>query len=797
MTAEKLLRHAQARIWWAMMIHSLSIIGFQVLLMRILEFTQWHHFAVLIIGLALLGFGVSGTFLSLFKSFVLKHALWIIPCSMVISSLFMMVALWWSQCSIFQFDSLLVFYSFKEFSRFCSFVFLHVIPFFFAATAVGALFAAHQQNVSILYSANLFGSGIGGVLALLSLSFVMPEQALVIMASFSFPAALLLVPHRWIIRGLFLVLFYLGLVVHWVVHPPISSVSTYKTLSKVLLLPDAKVVYRRSGIASSVHIVTSSYLRNAPGLSLYYQDSVPVQPLLLVNGNYSGFIPVGRESKLEVLDFTTQKLPYLFESGKKVLVVSGSSGMLVGHALHHGASSVVVFETNPDVIEALACWNPVNYPSIYKQGRVHLVSSTARSFLAVNRDSFDLVVLPSIGSFGGNSGLDALSENYSMTKEALHLFWNSLNHDGCLSVTVFMDYPPRAVLRTLDSFVQMLFDHGCLNVGNHLAAIRSWNDVTFLVSKTPFSDRQMASMDDFCLEMGFQSLLPIQPKDDTTVVHDSADSLLVAMTEAVLKRNRQEIDGYLFDISCLEDNRPYFSKYIKLSKLSSLLKIYPWHEIPYLEMGYVLLWSTVLVMLLLSTLFILIPVLGLRGYGGKTGVFFYFGSIGIGFMFLEIIMIQYFNHLFHQPLLSVTLVLGVLLMGSGMGSWFSSRLPSFGFYHRTVLMLLTGIIICYAFFLPGLLKLFLSYPFVIKVFICFVVVGLPSFFMGMPFPLALGSFRIRNLVPWAWGINGFFSVIATPVAFILAIECGFRMVLMVAGLFYFLAFCAVKLFYKQ
>ena len=78
-----------------------------------------------------------------------------------------------------------------------------------------------------------------------------------------------------------------------------------------------------------------------------------------------------------------------------------------------------------------------------------------------------------------------------------------------------------------------------------------------------------------------------------------------------------------------------------------------------------------------------------------------------------------------------------------------------------------------------------------------MVVGLPSFFMGMPFPLALGSFRIRNLVPWAWGINGFFSVIATPVAFILAIECGFRMVLMVAGLFYFLAFCAVKLFYKQ
>ena len=66
----------------------------------------------------------------------------------------------------------------------------------------------------------------------------------------------------------------------------------------------------------------------------------------------------------------------------------------------------------------------------------------------------------------------------------------------------------------------------------------------------------------------------------------------------------------------------------------------------------------------------------------------------------------------------------------------------------------------------------------------------------MPFPLALGSYRISNLVPWAWGVNGFFSVIATPLALIMAIEYGFRLVLIVAGLFYFLAFLAVRQFYK-
>ncbi len=44
---------------------SASALAYEVLLMRLFSIIQWHHFAYMIISLALLGYGVSGVFLAL------------------------------------------------------------------------------------------------------------------------------------------------------------------------------------------------------------------------------------------------------------------------------------------------------------------------------------------------------------------------------------------------------------------------------------------------------------------------------------------------------------------------------------------------------------------------------------------------------------------------------------------------------------------------------------------------------------------------------------------------------------
>jgi hypothetical protein len=57
----------------------------------------------------------------------------------------------------------------------------------------------------------------------------------------------------------------------------------------------------------------------------------------------------------------------------------------------------------------------------------------------------------------------------------------------------------------------------------------------------------------------------------------------------------------------------------------------------------------------------------------------------------------------------------------------------------------------------------------------------------MPFPLGLGTAGTGGFLPWAWGLNGAFSVLATPLANLIAREAGFSRVLLCAAILYGIA----------
>ncbi len=54
---------------------SAGVIAFEVLLLRLYAIGQWHHFAYMIISIALLGYGASGTFLALARGWLLGRFL--------------------------------------------------------------------------------------------------------------------------------------------------------------------------------------------------------------------------------------------------------------------------------------------------------------------------------------------------------------------------------------------------------------------------------------------------------------------------------------------------------------------------------------------------------------------------------------------------------------------------------------------------------------------------------------------------------------------------------------------------
>src|SRR5882762_10489231 len=52
---------------------SAGLLAYEVLLTRLFAIIQWHHFAYMVISIALLGYGVSGTFLAFARDRLRRH----------------------------------------------------------------------------------------------------------------------------------------------------------------------------------------------------------------------------------------------------------------------------------------------------------------------------------------------------------------------------------------------------------------------------------------------------------------------------------------------------------------------------------------------------------------------------------------------------------------------------------------------------------------------------------------------------------------------------------------------------
>ena len=164
-------------------------------------------------------------------------------------------------------------------------------------------------------------------------------------------------------------------------------------------------------------------------------------------------------------------------------------------------------------------------------------------------------------------------------------------------------------------------------------------------------------------------------------------------------------------------------------------------------------------------------------------------------MFLEIIWIKYFVRFLGHPIYAVATVISIMLVSSGLGSLYSSKLD---LKERNLIRLtglITGLILVYAIGLGFLLSHTEGWSIEAKIFITLLSIGLPAFFMGMPFPMGLQLVdkKQKKQVPWAWGINGCVSVISTSLATVIAVEFGFTSVLLLAAGAYAIALFSIFL----
>ena len=776
---------------------SAAALGYEVLLTRLFSIIQWHHFAYMIISVALLGYGAAGATVTLLQDRLVArmHQVFIVCAALfgvsAIASFLLAERL--------PFNALAFFWDSRQAGYLLVLYLLLLIPFYFAAIAICTAFTRYAREAPRLYSFDILGAAAGSLGVIGVLFLFHPMTALKIIGAMGIAAALL--ARFGAGRGIDAATMTLLALVVGIIALPASRLalvaSEYKDLSQTLQARGAKIVAERSSPLGIVTVVSSEAVpfRYAPGLSLNAPSGPPAQLGIFTDGN--GFSAIDRfegdRTAIAYLDWLPSALPYHLLTKPSVLVLGSGSGGDVLQAWYHGASRITAVELNPQ-LAALVERDFAHFSGRpYALPGVSLHVGEARGFVAATDAHYDLIQVALLDALGASSaGLYALSESYLYTVEALQLYLRHLAPGGYLAITRWITLPPRDTLKLFAAAVTALERSGVKDPGARLALIRGMRTATLLVKNGPFGAKEIDALKAFCRERAFDTAyFPGLGAGEDERFNRLDRPYFGEATRALLAPGRDDwIDRYKFMIAPATDDRPYFFHFFKWSSLQELLRLKEEGALPLLEWGYPVLVATLAQAVVLSATLILLPVVVVRRRLNEeervreAGVAGYFAALGFAFMFVEIAFIQRLVLFLSHPLYAVAVALAGFLLFAGLGSRFSDRFAPnrTGQRVRTAVAAIIAVGLLYLFALPVLLPPLMGLPDAAKVPLALVLIAPLAFPMGMPFPLGLArTHRIApSLVPWAWGVNAFASVIAAILATLIAMHLGFTAVVMVA-----------------
>ncbi len=776
----------------------------EIALTRIFAITQFYHFAFMTVSVALLGYGASGTVLSLAPG-------WRRPPTTrrlaVIALLFAGAALGgYLLADWLPFDSYTIAWERRQ-AAFLAMYFLSLaVPFFCAGLGIALALAAAPARAHRAYAANLFGSAAGGISAPLLLGVLGGPGAIAAAAGLGgLAAAGFGWPHRFL-RWAGLATGAMMLIVAWQQPAWLAlRLSPYKGLSQILNFPDARVVFHAENAQARVDVVESSAIRSLPGLSYAYRGPIPPQRGLLVDGD--GLAPVVLADQVEDWSFVDNlptAIAYTLRPGARALIIRPRGGLEVWAALHSGASAVVAVEPNPLVVRAV---NATSGRSPYADPRVTTITEEARTFLHRQPDVFDLIVLALSEPYRPvTSGAYSLGETYDLTVEAFRDYLAHLAPQGILAVTRWLQTPPSECVRAATLAVEALAREGNARPADHLVAFRGIQTMTLLVFRTPPTDAEMAAIRAFADSRRFDLVAgPGLRPDEMNRINRLPEPYYERAFAELLTGDRAAFyRRYPFAVWPPTDDRPFFFHFFKWAQTPAILHTLGQTWQPFGGSGYFVLVALLALAALASVVLIVLP-LALRwrlaypvpdGHGetapvsvksasaGYPGVLVYFGGLGLGFLLVEIPLVQRFILFLGHPTLALAAVLSGLLLCSGLGSLLARR--------ARLIPVLAGLVLVIVAW-PAVWNLaiggMLGWPLWARLVATAGLLAPIGVLMGIPFPAGLA--RVEAVMPgvtgWAWAVNGCLSVISAVLAALLALDLGFNAVLWLGAASYGLA----------
>jgi len=800
---------SRPRLCLAVGLISGAALALEVLLLRLFSITHWHHFAYMVISVALLGYGASGVFVTLARAALLARFGAVFRIN---AALFAVAAV--PACAValrLPFNALEVVWDIRQWAWLAAIYALLVLPFFFASNCVCLALSGHTGAVARLYAADLAGAG-AGALAVVLLLWWLPDTACLLLIGVAGLAAMVLAPPPDRARRVMIVVAApaVAALLAWVLAllAPGIAPGPYKALSQALQVIGARLVYTDSSPFGRLAVLDSPVvpLRHVPGLSLANEIEPPAQLGVFIDGQ--GPAPITRfrpgHTDLSYLDAVPQALAYHLRPHPRVLVLGAGGGAEVLQAVHFGARAIDAVELNPQVVALLHGPFAAYSGELARRPEVRLHAAEARSYVERSTARYEVVIVPPLDAFGAAAaGAYALHESYVYTVEALQRYLQRLAPGGVLALLRWVKLPPRDGPRLFATAVAALERNGVTEPGRRLAWLRSWNLQLLLVGERDWNDAELERIRRFCAERWFDlAWLPgLQRAQANRYTVLDEPRYFDAATALLGERRRSFMAGYAFDLTPPTDARPYFFSFFRWSQLPALAALPARGGWAQIDIGYPVLVATLGQALAASAVLILAP-LALAGRrrrfataaGGprRAPVVAYFACLGLGFMFVEIAFIARLGLYLGNPLYSVAVVLTGFLVFAGLGASWIDRRASGSAWRRCPLraaLLVVAAVAAVSAAVPGLHAATAHLPDLARGALALATLAPLAFVLGMPFPigLALIGARAPALVPWAWAINGCASVTGAVLATLIAIHFGHAALLVLAALLYLLA----------
>jgi spermidine synthase len=749
---------------------------------RIFSFKVFYYFTYLILGIGLLGIGAGG--IAIATSERLRR---VQPERLISGSAFAggaSVLAGYLLISPLQLNLADKLDSPVEILKLLLVMLLLTLPFFAVGLIISSILSARPEASSKLYGADLLGAALGCVLAVPLIYWITPPRT-VILAGLALAVAGLPLARgskRLLSAGALTALVLAGFVVvpNSLADPVVAKKKVYEEFRDGGLLRFSKwnPVFR-------VDVFEHPFF---PGNKwVLFHDGQPGSGMRRFNGDFSEF---------DHLDTDSRALPFeVLAKEPRVLIIGAAGGHEIVSSLYFKASHVTGVELNPVTYSLLTDVFADATGNLAKNPKVTHINGDGRWFLKQDKQEYDLIWFVAPDSYAAmnaaTAGAFVLSESYLYTVEMIRQSLSHLSEHGIICTQfgeLFYATKPNRTSRYLATSRAAFKDHGIPDFSQHVmvataTGLGPFQESIVLLSKQKFGAEQIAALRERTAKVkgGEVRYVPGMQMDASRV------------TQAILMPEEQLdkwFDEQPYELTPIRDDAPFFWHFARFR--DAITAPLPLEGIIDFEdsIAEQVTLAFFIVVTILAAVFLLLPLWTIRGvwkalpYKGNTLV--YFAALGLGFMFLEVAMIQKLTLLLGYPTYALSVTLFALLLASGAGSLISSR---YGERKNralfTLLGLLAVVVVGGQVALPGLIDAFVGSALPLRIAVAVIILAPVGLCLGAFMPLGLRSIarstpHAREYVAWAWAVNGFCSVIASILSTILAMVIGFKWLMLLA-----------------